>query len=354
MSFSFVPKSDREIRKKLAKDCRLEQVSRLYQICLTAAGFSMTDPISIDVKDTRLVKVCRALTDKFKDIRNQFYSECTGVKVVIGDGSRGKKGVNNTGLVFERELLRDFNTFIREGADSSKIKHKKFINEFVHGEGLSKSKKIAVKLVGKQNVKRPLTVTQNQVYIGDSASDFSAGKEISDITVKSDADKLHLSLKYGDTISFFNVGVKKYFPEDEISGTKEMNPLGKNLLRVLGIDQRMFNSQFVTQSGVGRVSNPDFDREKIRVLLSTGIGCEYYLVHKKNTTRVDYKFLNKEMLKKLTSLNYYYIDYPKNGKRINIYCGNTIIKMNMNIRSKTGGIMPTHMMCDYNLTLSPN
>ena len=96
------------------------------------------------------------------------------------------------------------------------------------------------------------------------------------------------------------------------------------------------------------------DKDKFFTLLKSFIGWGYILVHKHENGDIHYYDLRTEdQMKKFIGdkiLNAR-IEYPKNYdiKRIDIFIELENIKLQLNIRSKNGGVYPTHLMSDYTI-----
>ena len=141
----------------------------------------------------------------------------------------------------------------------------------------------------------------------------------------------------------------------------EFGKIGKLIIDIFGIDKKQFVDTFNnyvdnskkrnTQKIIEDISNK-IDKDKFFTLLKSFIGFGYILVHKHENGDIYYYDLREEsQMKKFIGngiLNAR-IEYPKNydTKRIDIFIELENIKLQLNIRSKNGGVYPTHLMSDY-------
>jgi hypothetical protein len=337
MAYSFIPKNENEIKSNNLSD----EIIELYKIC---KFYSKTeDPLAIDLKNLKTIKITRLLTDKFKQIKKEFNSK--NIIIKLGDGSRGNKGLNNLGLQFEKDLYNDLINFVEQKPN---IKYKDFIQQFFYNNKLYNYSNIEIKSVGSKNNNRPLRFEDKYIYIGNEKSLNEIGKTVADILLITGTTYYNLSLKYGNTTTFFNVGCKKIFDENEIKNCNIVNKNGKLFLEIFGLEENLFCKQFNTLQGVGKKEPENLDLSKIKNVIETGIGCDYHLVHLNNNI-VTSHYISDSFLNKLSNIDSYEIIYPYNAKRINISIKNKYIKMGINIRNKMGGIYPTHIMADYKL-----
>jgi hypothetical protein len=86
--------------------------------------------------------------------------------------------------------------------------------------------------------------------------------------------------------------------------------------------------------------------------IRTVIGHGYALVHEHNDHSIDYYEITPKFLDKASNvISNITVLYPKGGsaKRVDIKVETDIFKLNFNIRNKQGGILPSHIMCDYKI-----
>ena len=116
-------------------------------------------------KQEKQIKVARDIADGFN---LNSLSKKFGVKLTAGDGSRGRRGANNQGTGFEKDLVDDINLFIEEGIETPSFKYPSLMND-LYKDILSKHKSIQVNLEGGANTKRPLEFTEIGAIIGGTA-----------------------------------------------------------------------------------------------------------------------------------------------------------------------------------------
>jgi hypothetical protein len=334
LAYNIIPSSIKEIKK-----FNNNEILDLYNICLYYDK-DIIDPIAINKDDLNIIKITRKLTDKFHLIKNDFKGS---IKIKLGDGSRGNKGINNKGLLFEKELFHDFSSFFEFG-NIDKIKYKNFIIDFYQTEELYKHDNIKIIEVGSLNKKRPLTFSDDYILIGTSAN-VDIGETISDLTIMIGTESKYLSLKFGRTISLFNIGLKKILLESEIKDNNIQNEKANLLLSSFGIDSNLFCNQFNTLSGCGNVYNLDYDYDKINTLLKSGIGYNYYFVHK--IKDINYEFITENKMNKMSEIKDIYCNYPNFSKRVNLYIKNDELKININFRDKDGNVYPSQFIGNY-------
>ena len=87
--------------------------------------------------------------------------------------------------------------------------------------------------------------------------------------------------------------------------------------------------------------------------IKTVIGYGYILVHKNANNTVDSYNITEEFLSSaaMPISDTVEIHYPVAGsaKRIDIKVETKNFHLNFNIRNKQGGILPSHIMCDYKI-----
>ena len=133
------------------------------------------------------------------------------------------------------------------------------------------------------------------------------------------------------------------------------------MLDFFGLDHERFASIFANYSGKGKrngakdiVDVTDSAKTKqFMEFLRTVIGYNYVLVHKMDNGKIHYYNLMtpKDLDNFIGKIQSMEILYPQNGdaKRVDIVLETTNLKIKFNIRSKDGGIEPTHLMSDYTI-----
>lgn len=346
MAFNFIPKSDEEIKKAKLKN-EIEYVN-LYNYLLKKAP-SIKDPIAIDKQKPSSVKVLRDFNGV---VSTSELKKISSLTVTWGSGSRGGRGAQNRGNLFEYELAKDFDEFLKNNVDGN-FKYKKLITEIVSYYGLDNSKKFVIVQEGALNKARPLNFVGSQPIIKDMM--FNIGSTVTDITLKSDNKNVYLSCKYGGTVTFFNIGIKKYLKKDEIIKGDITNAQGKALLDTLGIDSKLFCRVF-NEYGKGNKKEiieldvtGKINKSKLSTLLKSGIGFGYHLVHKKGTT-VDHYEMTEQALRQSTSISSVVVRYPiGDAKRVDATIETPSYSFKLNIRDTSGSVepYPSHMLMDY-------
>jgi hypothetical protein len=275
-----------------------------------------------------------------------------------------KGGGGNKGIDFEKNLEKDFKLLLE---DKTNYFYKDFINAFV--KEISPDKVAKIESVGGLNTPRPLSVANGKLYVSvrGGPRNENIGMGLADLMVHTTKNKkIPLSLKYGSTVTFFNSGVGKIFTvEDFKKGDFSKNEISKALIDMFGIDPIRFRNVFMNYQAPDPLAKKGkAEKEEVTIQLSatkkrdmenfirTVIGHGYVLVHEHNDHSVSHynmteKFLD-EASKIISSVT---ILYPKGGsaKRIDIKLETEVFHLNFNIRNKQGGILPSHIMCDYKI-----
>ena len=348
-AYDIIPKSEGEI-DELDIPHDKEKLKALFTDVVTQTG--VADPIAISKStNEKGIKIMRSVAD---DLDLAKLSGTYGFKVSAGNGSRGGTGTKSMGFGFEGQVFKDLNTYIEEGIDSPNFKYPDFMKDF-HSQVLSKHSEITVSLDGGANTRRPLVFTDIGVLI--KGRELNIGQYVTDITVNGDGNPYYLSLKYGSTVTFFNAGIATIFTEDQFKAGKITNRNAKQLLGMLGIDEKRFIETFEgydkkTASRRAPKDVVDVTRKvNMRALLQllvTGVGMGYWMVHKKGKGVELYEMNRRKMMDaaKVSSVK---VQYPKKGtaKRIDIEVVTKMYIFKINIRNKQGGLYPSHIMCDY-------
>lgn len=335
------------------------------------------DPISIDV-EKKAVKILPAFEKKVNltTLKTKLKLK---VKVDFGRGSRGitakssgtiKPGKSslgegessNKGIQFEKDLIKALNDHFR-GTTLTTQKYKKPFIDCINS--IEKKYKLANKDVqvipeGGLNKKRPLTFMGESIYVG--SSNFKIGSTVTDITLKTQADKkqavdVYLSLKYGPKVTFFNAGVMKILTKPELQSGKIKNEQGRAILELFGIEPIKFAAVF--DPSVGKVSNgpvdtfKNIDVNKIQSLIKSGVGYGYHLVHMEKNGEIHELEMTSSQLEtssKPQSCLVYYGGKTGNAKRVDIFIETPMFSLQFNFRNKArGGVYPSHLMCDYKI-----
>jgi hypothetical protein len=355
-AYTFFPKSESEIDNKYVK--KLFKTIKSYS--------DMEDPIAMDpTKDKNIVvKISRKLQrdPKFikyleSSLKNDLYKTTGGyklgnVKVEFGEGSRGGRGVQSKGLGFEGDLSTDLEEFNNNGfKNKDNFKYLGLVEQIVKELKLTPGN-FEVKPEGGKNQSRPLKMGDSGPEISYSGDTLAA--TLTDITIVKDEKEYFLSLKFGSTLTFFNAGVTKVLPADEIKSGKITNSSGKTLLSTFGIDNKTFCEVFnkYPKGDFSKKNGPtnNYNASALQNLIKSGIGFGYYMVWGSGS---EYKFykIDEKYLEKASQIqggvNVYYGGLDGKGKRVDVTFESPLYKFKINIRNKQGGLYPTHIMCDY-------
>ena len=235
-AYDIIPKSEGEI-DELDIPHDKEQLKALFTDVVTQSGVG--DPIAISKNPKEKgIKIVRSVAD---DLNLASLSKKYGFKISAGNGSRGGTGTKSMGFGFEGQVFKDIETYIAEGEDSVNFKYPDFMKA-LHDTILSKHSEVSVTLDGGKNTRRPLVFTDIGALI--KGRELNIGQYVTDITVLGDGKPYYLSLKYGGTVTFFNAGVATIFTEDQFKAGKFKNRNAKQLLKMLGIDEKRFIETF--------------------------------------------------------------------------------------------------------------
>lgn len=281
------------------------------------------------------------------------------VKLLSAKGGGGNKGID-----FEKNLEKDFKLLLE---DKTNYVYKDFINSFVKELQPDKIKKI--ESVGGLNTPRPLAVSGGKLYVSvrGGPRNENIGNGLADLMVHTHkGKKIPLSLKYGSTVTFFNSGVGRIFTEEDFKkGDFSKNPISDALIKMFSIDPIRFRNVFMNYKApdpLAKKGKAEKDEVNIKLtptqkkdltsFIRTVIGHGYVLVHEHNDHSVSHYNINEQFLTKASNIiSDLTILYPKGGsaKRIDIKLETEIFHLNFNIRNKQGGILPSHIMCDYKI-----
>ncbi len=278
--------------------------------------------------------------------------------VEFGGQPAGSKKVNK-GIVFENELFTRFEQCINGKCCKGKYdRQAKAILDEVSKKMGSPVDKIDGSM-GSKNQSRPLIISGGSPIIHPNNPE-EHGEKLTDIDIiHKNGQRSHLSLKFSSTLTFVNSGVaKKYFPEGEMKTGKISNELGKTILETLGIENEKFCKVFNDYGTGGKMVDPHIvnvtgqvDKQKLKKLLETAIGSNYFMVHGMEGQKVYFWEMSKEINKGASNISgpimLYYGGTSGTGKRIDMTFSNSYFEFKLNIRNKQSMLYPSHLMVDY-------
>ena len=354
-AFTDFPKSEKEIKNP--------SVKQLYKVIKPLS--TIEDPISLDptkpnfVNITRKFQTDKKVIDAVKKLTGQDISKTGNIKwngltIKFGEGSRGGRGVKSKGLGFEGTLAGDLEKLSKEGLtkqNAEDFNHPVLVAEMARELGLKKGN-FTITVDASKNQPRPLKFTGSGPEV--SFSGPTVAETLTDITVNKGGKKYYISAKFGGTLTFFNSGVTKVLPPDEIKSGEVKNANGKTLLKTLGIDNKtfceVFNMYAKGKPGKFTPKKISPDIAKLQNLVSSGIGSGYYYAQAGKGADLFFK-IDEKYNKKASTITstpiVYYGGLDGKGKRIDIVFESDKYFFKVNIRNKQGGIYPTHIMCDY-------
>jgi hypothetical protein len=349
-AYSFFPKNENDIDSLPFPENNIEEIKNLFNY-LNNKFTSVITPINIDLKRPNHINVTRQIqTDiNISDIRNDV--DMTKIKIKFGNGSSGNRGANNRGNAFENQFS---NALIKwwagEEVDDSGIRG--VIEDLDTTYGLKESSSLSVEAVGGLNTKRPLEFGSNIVVSNIKGTGLDVGSSVTDVTLTTDSQVIFLSLKYGTTTTFFNVGVRTILTPAEIQNEEINNINGKQLLDIFGIDPVRFCKIFNKDKSAAMIDKRSkYNKSKINKLIESGIGYNYHIVHKLRSNIISKK-MDRAALRKSAKLVspvvVYYGGKKGRGRRIDIEFESTDYIFKINIRDTQGNDgYPTRMMCDF-------
>lgn len=270
----------------------------------------------------------------------------------------GAEVSKNKGNAFETYFLKEIQQYIVAGEATANVKRlMKLIGPNI----------VDVKADGALNQKRPIQFNNGTITCGNTTKDFNIGSTVTDITVltnnKGKKKKEYLSLKYGSSVTFVNAGISKFLTKEEIAKSHIVNEKGKLLLDLFEINDKEFCDAFNNYSrkptdkksksskkmvNITKKLNGD---PKFETFIKSVIGYGYILVHQigKEVHFVDMR--NENVLNNMIDVKSAVILYPEDGgaKRVDVEIDMEGISLKINFRNKSGGIYPSHIMCDYKL-----
>ena len=221
---------------------------------------------------------------------------------------------------------------------------------------------------GGKNQARPLKKKGNNIVIsaGGSTATNNIGATLTDITLTVAGKPVYLSVKFGDTLSFFNCGIRStgkgklsLFPEEKMKANVIPED-GQEYLNMFGIDEAKFIDVF---ANYGTKSGPTVDnhiqdtkldnagKDALEELIASGVGYGYWMVHytgsKLEVYEIDKDYMDKASTLVGSTVEINYGGATGKGKRIDMLFETKKYEFKFNIRNKQGGVYPTHSNGDY-------
>jgi hypothetical protein len=356
MAYTFFPESATEIKQTLTGDkSKIEEIIRLYAV--TVKKFpKIKTPINIDPSSIGKVNITRSLQGDIDLAVLKRESKLTKISLKFGDGSAGNRGVANRGNLFEPM----FADALQRWWDGEKITDQKTldaIEDISKTYGIKKWKSLKIETVGELNNKRPLAFSPSPIITSQiPVSGNNIGPIVTDITLTSDKNKkVYLSLKLGNTVTFFNIGIRTILTPAEIKSGVISNKDGLKLLKMFNIQPELFCDIYNGKLKEGYSEDiwqdmSAIQKRQLKTFLESGIGYGYHVIHKLTNTiksvEIDEKYMSDAATP--TSCIVYYGGKTGTGKRIDMEIETRKYILKLNIRDTQGGDgYPTRMMCDF-------
>ena len=301
-----------------------------------------------------------------------------------GQGPGGKKV--NFGNEYEEKLAATYK-MLSLGQDIEGkpwAKHVNVMNE--HFENISGGGLSYCNWAGPQNTSRPLIEKDGGVVISsDGKTDGKIGETIQDIMVQYGGDAVtyedkpdpnaktyYISVKYGETLSFFNCGVQgkrgkestAFFVHSDMDKDK-IAPAGQTLLDMFNIDQQPFINIFKKWGKGGSGLSPHIikttlskdQQTALEALIFSGVGYGYWMAHfrkgKFEFYEVDETYCTRASTLKSNKVELQYGGGEGTKKRINMIFSTHKYDFTYNIRNKQGAVWPSHTNGDYKINSQP-
>ena len=352
MAYNILPSTETEARKAVSfmNKTSADEALRLWKHLNEKYGKIISNPLAFDSTKKNDCKIARMIQTEFtiKDIKKQL--KITTLRPDFGDGTRGNRGQNNQGTLFERNMEDALNDWIENPDDLSNNKYKDFIYDIVKHYNLEKCDEIKVVSEGRQNKKRPMKLVNDHWEIGDASPTrgYNIGATVTDITLhtkcKNIKRKIYLSLKTTGTTNLSNLGLKTtVFPVDEVKAGNIEKKDGKALMKTFGLNEQFLCATFNEfQNGNRRYhqvdTNPNYNSELLTQLIKGSLGYGYHYVHLQRGTKIKHLEIDENFLRRASTPSNVKINYGGDTggrKRVNIHMETPVFTMNFNIRNTT-------------------
>ena len=351
MAYDFFPKTKKELTDKISTyDAEVKSDLVLLFEHLKESFPQVETPINLDLSKRASANISRAVEQDTNIKKIKDGSGITKVSIKFGNGSSGNRGKNNRGNLFEPQYA----DALLKWYAGERVTDRLMLESIEHLDkcyDLRATKSMKVDVVGGENTKRPLYFTPKIGLTNPKGSGTDIGKSVTDITlIKDNGEEVYLSLKMGNTVTFFNVGIRTILSPNDIQTYSINNPNGKKLLKLFGIDEKLFCDVFNGKLKKGIVKSTRPDATNMKSLMETGIGEGYHIIHKVSG-KVISKKMDKAALRKaslVSTCKVYYGGKTGTGKRIDMEMESATYKFKLNIRDTQGKDgYPTRMMCDF-------
>jgi hypothetical protein len=359
MAYNFIPTTLKEILQKSEyKNAKQSQAEIVVLFNYLKNKYpDIESPLALDPGKPNAVKITRRITSGESVPSIKRATKVKTINMTPGEGSRGGRGAGNRGNAFEQQLEKDIMAWVRGDAIQNSA-HATFIEEFVNHYKLTRIDKIVVINEAALNKRRPLQFNGDAVTIGKSST-FNIGDVVTDITVESTNTKqvsrtIYLSLKYGPTVSFFNVGIGTIFSGDDFKNKKSTDGRGRALLKLFGLEEESFFRSFESSAkNRPKLHTVDvtqkINKGRLIAFLKSGIGFGYHLVHFLNN-RIEHQEMTNRFLESAALPQSVVVKYggaSGDALRVDIFLETPMYSFKINLRNKQGGVKPTHIMSDY-------
>ena len=353
MAFDSIPNNLTEMRD--AAGCCIDEKYRgkIIQFYLDVAKEGgMENPLAFNpkVKTGRSCKLVRSLKGvvDLKAMKKKHDLDAN-FKVTWGDGSRGNRGTQNTGNLFEKQLEDGLNDWIEDG-EFSQNPYREFIKDLVKTYNLEDCQIVKVINSGPDNTKRPMSIENGKWKIGTATeNDYDIGKVVTDLTLETKCPgkpmkNIYLSLKKGGTTTLSNLGVKKSLSPAQIKTGKITDSVGLKILETFGIDNERFCRVF-NEAEAGKVESgglddgPEYNKKLLLSMIRGSIGYGYHYTHLTRGTDIHGFPLTKAVCDSATdvrSVKIYYGGQTGTAERINIEVKTATMELKFNIRDTSG------------------
>jgi len=236
---------------------------------------------------------------------------------------------------------------------------------------------IRSKQEGGENKPRPMKYDSSFYISAEGRKTLNIGETVTDITVwiadpeGKKEQPIYLSVKFGSTLSFFNIGLKggkagslKILPTKDLEeGT--LNEMGKDFLDMFNINHSKFIETFQKfdeknkETGTPAIKDHRDSytikgqaKTNLQNFIKSGVGHGYWMVHRDKDGLHVYN-INEAYLKSASTLksDNIGIDYggkDGTGKRVNINFSTKEYDFSVNIRTKSqGDVYPGYANGDY-------